>query len=349
LPVESFNIHGVSVRLVGLDEGPAAALVPQLDRWLGWAAADAPAAEADFRIELSPTAVIADARLAAMRRREPFFHHAHSDLPQFYGRYQVTGFRDGDFVLLDFGRFGHVCFDYAERSVRAHLPGEAIAGPGAGLHTAMMFFLEMPVYWALASRGLFALHAAGVRVHGTTWLLSAGTRSGKTTTVVALVQAGGEFLGDDWVLLRRDGGGVVAHSFPCWIGLRRPSLRWFADLAALGEPAVDGTDKLDLDPRLAWPGRLLDAAVPDALLRPTIVGGPVSESRPLSRLDALHRLMEDNLSLTHPAMAEAFFEILVDLAEQAPAHELRLGDDPLAVAEALAKIRPGDDGRGAPR
>ncbi|MCG3181519.1 MAG: hypothetical protein BIFFINMI_03915 [Phycisphaerae bacterium] len=346
MPLHRFDIHGVTLDLVGLP----AALLPEVDRWLGWARnASAGEGNAGPRgggvIDLSGRRALSPAELDDFRRGELFFHHTRSNQPLIYGRFDVVGYRraggDGEQALLDYGCHGHVWIDFPSRRIGGLVAdGEQLDG-----RLGMIFFVDLPVCWTLSSLGLFPTHAAGVRVDGRCWLLAASSGCGKTTVAAALAEAGGEFLGDDWVLLGREDGRIVAHGFPSRVGLRPPSMRWLPGLAPLCEggpvaaegPGADGRFKYSLDPLRAWPGRVLSAADVDGVLLPRIAGEGPTRFEPATRTEALNALMEQNLSLINPASAEAHFQVLADLVAQAEVRRLVLGDGPLGVAEALRR------------
>jgi hypothetical protein len=64
----------------------------------------------------------------------------------------------------------------------------------------------------LRARGRYLVHAAGVvDPLGRAWLLAGDSGSGKSTLAYALARRGWTVLGDDGVLIERDGAGVRAH------------------------------------------------------------------------------------------------------------------------------------------
>ena len=64
----------------------------------------------------------------------------------------------------------------------------------------------------LRQRGRYLVHAAGVvDPRGRAWLLAGDSGSGKSTLAYALARAGWTVLGDDGVLIERDGSGLRAH------------------------------------------------------------------------------------------------------------------------------------------
>ena len=286
----------------------------------------------DFEISLSEDPVLPINQLLHFRAQVPFFHHAQSNQPKFYGIYQTLAYRsaNGD-VLIDYGNHGHIHIDFERRLARCHLPSESLESPWA----VMCFFIKTPTHWALALGGKFVTHAGCVRLAGKTWLLVAETGSGKTTTTVALTECGGAFLGDDWVLLSKGDGAVLAHKFPCWIGFRRTSMKWFASLSPQCEPAIDGSEKIELNPISAWPDRVPDSTHVDGVLFPKISGQARSRLEKMGKTEALHLLATENVAMVTADLAEAHFDLLADLVDSVPCYQLHLGEDPMAVADTL--------------
>ena len=64
----------------------------------------------------------------------------------------------------------------------------------------------------LRQRGRYLVHAAGVvDPQGRAWLFAGDSGSGKSTLAYALARSGWTVLGDDGVLIERDGSGLRAH------------------------------------------------------------------------------------------------------------------------------------------
>lgn len=107
--------------------------------------------------------------------------------------------------------------DLAHRHANAHLSvrgGRLVRGDGYAQASAEVRrdLARVGAIVRLRQRGRYLVHAAGaVDPQGRAWLLAGDSGSGKSTLGYALTRAGWTSLGDDGVLIERDGDGFRAH------------------------------------------------------------------------------------------------------------------------------------------
>ena len=190
-----------------------------------------------------------------------------------------------------------------------------------------------------AHRGFFGLHAAAVTRNGIGYLLPGASGSGKTSLCLTMVRDGFHYLTDDFVLLTAGAGDLRCVPFfrtsnldVAWAE-RFPELSFIRDLP----PLVHGKRMVDLEQ--CYPGSQAAAVRPTYLVFPTIVARAESAIRPITRHDALRRLLpESRLSADAPT-AETHVRTLERLVRQCAAFELHHGRDFLrAPAEALRRL-----------
>src|SRR5262249_6099401 len=135
-----------------------------------------------------------------------------------------------------------------------------VVPPGLERHagsTPVLFQIALTLI--LRRARLFHLHAAAVvRPDGAAILIVGGAGAGQTTTTLALLDAGNDYLGDDALFLRASADpGRIAHAiaFPRAFHLGPATLSAFPRLLPLAGPAPPRTDKRPVDPRAAFPGR----------------------------------------------------------------------------------------------
>jgi len=251
----------------------------------------------------------------------------------------VQAYRRGDAFLLH---------DRASRALlAAGAPVEAeIAPPEREVEPGSAgAMLQIAVALGLRRFGLYHLHAAALRHEaGAAMLVVGGSGAGKTTTTLALLEAGASWLGDDALFLAAGAGGVRIAAFPRAFHLGPATLAAFPRLAPLtGAPGGRG-EKRPLDPRRAWPGRQLAELGVEAgrmlAIFPTITGEEVTELVPMARADAFGLLLASSAAVVLEGLPgrDANLGLLQGLLAASRCHELRLGRDALAhPAEVVAR------------
>ena len=204
---------------------------------------------------------------------------------------------------------------------------------------------------AMMCQGLFAaghclVHAAclEVPVHGqpTSVLIVAKSGTGKSTTALALADAGWKLMGDDITLVCRTGARTRAWGFPRACHVRRPTLRllpWLNDLP-LKPTSIAGTFDLPLAAlghrASTSSSRPLEPSLIICLEPPNLVE---HRCRPLDRAAALMHLSEENVQPIEghddPA-AHTSFATLAALVQQSPACRLSVGPRLEQLAEVLS-------------
>lgn len=207
--------------------------------------------------------------------------------------------------------------------------------------------VHMALLHALRVHGMMELHAAGAIVEGAPVLLVGASGSGKTTTLLALLEGGARFLGDDRVLLRRVGGELELLAYPRAFHVAGATLRAFGHLAVHAAAGAGPDGKRDLDARAAYAGALaLVARGPALLVFPSVVDAPTSTVATLSSADALGLLIESSAGLLVDGMPgrDENLACLRLLASSSKRVALRLGADALgapAVVRALVDAARG--------
>jgi hypothetical protein len=326
------SLHGTTVAwsVEGLATDPMAemlALVPPAERPKGRSAPD-------FILRAATPAAAADPGAEGW---EPSFFHG-----------IVQAYRGADGFLL---------WDRASRvALRPGAPVEAWIAPPereivCGSAGAM---LQIALTLALRSRGLYHLHAAALRhPSGAAVLVVGGSGAGKTTTTLALLEAGADYLGDDALFLEAPGPGEAARilAFPREFHLGPATLAAFPRLEAYAgppSPAARG-DKRPVDPRRAYPGRdraLLSVVAGLAgralAVFPGVVDAPTTEVAPLPRAEAFGHLLASSAALVIDGLPGRHenLTLLQGLVGAARCVELRLGRDVLTdpISSVSARI-----------
>jgi hypothetical protein len=205
---------------------------------------------------------------------------------------------------------------------------------------------------AWAQQGWTPLHAGTLVPAGETRcvLLCAPSGAGKTTFVAALLRRGWRTLGDDKTLLRMESQGIVARAVAHRFHLHPSSSCWFPEAGDLGAwPRYSRwTDKRVVHIEKIWPDRLLDCAVPAAVVQlERNNGGPALVVEPLDQIHTLNTLLRQVAIPSDAEHARPLVSCIAATASQLQGVLIKIGNDAFAdpstagrLDEALRSLLP---------
>jgi len=180
----------------------------------------------------------------------------------------------------------------------------------------------------LRDRGVILIHA-GLLSRGEIGVLMVGrSGSGKSTTSLACLAAGFDFLSDDFVGLQElPDGTFCGHSLFATSVLDREHLARFPAFRPDAEPTAHEHEHKSFLPLVQrYRQQLSLMAEPHLVLLPRVVDSPHTSYRPASKVDALLALAPPSL-LSMPRPRRETFALFCRLVEQLPAFWLELGRD----------------------
>ena len=190
------------------------------------------------------------------------------------------------------------------------------------------------------------IHAGLISRRGGGILIAGPGGSGKSTTTLACMCAGFDYLGDDYCgLQERPDGSFVGHSLYSTARLEPHQLARFPRLAGPAIQSDDPDDEKWLIPLAqVLPGRLARAAPIRALALPRVADADESRIRRASKGEAFLRIAPSSLvMLLTPGPGG--LDRLARLVERVPSYWLDLGRDlpnlPTRVEELLARATSG--------
>lgn len=241
-------------------------------------------------------------------------------------RWETTGyFAWRDLCLIDFYPWGTSLVD-AKRGVAALILNSHETPPPL-IFSNQVFFQTLEAL--LHARGLYPIHASAVARGRRAVLFPAESGAGKTTLALTLVRASFRYLGDDKPLIVSRAGRPTVLAFPEPIHAYVDELRAFENLPHRPHPDFPPDYPLKQSFRIEdrWPGSVLNSARPRALVfpEPREETPPETRIEPISRVDGLRRLIEQNWPVQLPWHFDGFLDAMRDLAEQTPCYRLRFG------------------------
>jgi HPr Serine kinase C-terminal domain len=242
----------------------------------------------------------------------------------------------GDRLFIESLQGPRVVVDAPTGVVRASWQGNV--EPHLWLLTHPLFTL--PIIELLKRRRIFSVHAAALAVGDRGVLLAGTSGAGKSTLAVALVRAGLQFLGDDFVFLARHPAAPPrVLAFPDEIDLNEASVRLFPQLSwVIDAPRVHGWPKWShTADELFTAVNIRSSCEPRALVFPRVGGSARSALAAMHRDDALLELAP-NVLLTDPEASRAHLEILADLVRMCDCYRLEVGRDFDALADQLRSL-----------
>lgn len=266
------------------------------------------------------------------------------DMPELPPEARVV-FRRGDIAGIDGGRV-LAAYNAGMDVVVTFDPRAGVAAYWATDATRLPQYevcapLRPAFNWWLRGRGLL-LHAAVVGVGGQGVMLVGEGGSGKSTTALACLQAGFDYLGDDYVAVTFDGPVPTAHSAYCRAKVTDASAALLPELVARAGVERGGPgEKTMLN---LWPAYApqLAAGLPiHAIALPRVAGAPATRSWRASGAESLRHVAISTLrQLAGDGPAE--FAWAAQLVRSAPNFALDLGRDidqvPARVAELVSHV-----------
>lgn len=193
--------------------------------------------------------------------------------------------------------------------------------------------------------GVQLLHTGLIAHDGAGVLLPGESGTGKSTTSLAGLAQGLEFLGDDFVGLERaPNGAFVGHSLFSTACIVRDNLARFPELRPYAvEDTFAGDEKPILFLAEVHPERIR-ASVPIRALVLLGIGHESTQIRPARRAEALRHFAASTLHTVVPRPGREALRMIGELVENIPAWWLLLGPDLRDIRPSIERIVSGASG-----
>jgi hypothetical protein len=248
----------------------------------------------------------------------------------------------GESVIAHFPRFGQLRLDLAHGTTVGTLTSAALETYGV-----LEDLLAIGLSPHLRRRGQFLIHAfaatsplpagegLGVMANPKAILLVGSIGSGKTTTGLALLNAGWQLLSNDSPILRAPD---EVLSYPGLLAAYPETYTRFPATAHLSTlaPAGVGRQKITAAAESLWPNVWQESARATAIFFPQVEARAEHALEPLRPPDALKLLLPHAIEQWDKAMMPAHLALLTEFAKTVPAYRLRLGPNVHGLPNLLA-------------
>ncbi len=205
------------------------------------------------------------------------------------------------------------------------------------------FPLRQILHWWFRDTQLQPMHAACVGIDGKGVLIGAKGGSGKSSTALACLCAGMQFIGDDFVLV--DVAAQMAYSMYSIAKLDPTALARFPQLQPVAGPTTVEQDKHHILLSRVFPERLQRSMTLRMVLIPHLTYQPRTFISPIGKQEAASALILSTLFLLKGDNKPTVRKI-TDLVNALPAYQLNLGTDFEEIPTVLARTIE-DHGNGA--
>ena len=334
LSTQSFSIHGLSLNVTS----NSSFILDSVQELLRYFRRPGKARRSKVNFHLLEFPLTAFRPLGAIRRKGRLLYDSRRDDElglsgemEIHLRY----FAWDRYFVADFGFRGVFLLDPSEGAGVGLFPDPATFHPG--IFSNFVFLVGLSEI--LRSKELFLIHGGALEKKGKGILIPGFTGSGKTTLTLALLRQGFRFLSDDRPFLRENGKGFDLLAFPEEIDVTEETRSFFPELRGLPDHLFKwGPLKRRFWVETVYPDSILDGCVPKVLLFPEIADQERSRLEPLSRIEAIGRLLPHTLLVFEPAIARRQFHLLCQLIEGMECYCLHFGRDILQVHRVVEEI-----------
>ena len=262
---------------------------------------------------------------------------APSRKPNFKQENLIEYYVDGDLITVHFPRFGQLRLDLVKRITEGKIVREALTTYGV-----FEDLIAIGLSPHLRRRDYFLIHAFAALTpnpspiaeerEGRGVLVVGNIGAGKTTTGMALLNAGWKLLSNDSPIINSD---AKILSYP---GLLAAYPNTFARFEATRHLISTGEDKITIAAEKIWQNVWIESATAGMIVFPKIESRGDHFLEPLSQPEALRLIIPHAIEQWDKAMIPRHLEILNRLIQSAPAFRLHLSPDVLSIPKAIESL-----------
>ncbi len=330
LTTYNYYFHGLTVSVIS----NSLAILEAIDGLLGYFRVDpvAETGELSFCLLHNPSSIMA--RHPEVRNNGELLFDSRYDSERKVG-IDFQYYAWDHYQVADFGLLGSYLVDIPKGQMVGLFPDPLLIHPRILSNNIFITaFTEM-----LRARDLFLVHGGAVVRAGRGVLIPGYSGSGKTTLSLALVRRGFQFLADDRPVLKKEGAGFSLLAFPEAIDVTDKTISLIPELRDLPESFFNrGLRKKSFWVEDVYPETIVDRCQVEILLFPKISAGSESRLLPLTKIEAITRLLPHSLLVLNKKAADRQFDRLCQLVDTLSCYELEAGGDMLDVNHLLTEI-----------
>lgn len=334
LPTQSFSVHGLSLNVAS----NSSFILDAIQELLHYFRCPRKRRKSEVNFYLLESPLTAFRSLETIRRKGELLYDSKRDDELGLSKemeIRLRYFAWDAFFIADFGSRGIFLLDPSDGAGVGLFPDPAFFHPG--IFSNFVFLVGLSEI--LRSKELFLIHGGALEKRGKGILIPGFTGSGKTTLTLALLRQGFRFLSDDRPFLRENGEGFDLLAFPEEIDVTEKTRSFFPELRSLPEHLFKwGPQKKRFWVETVYPNSVLDRCLPKVLLFPKIAERERSRLEPLSRIEAIGRLLPHTLLVFESTIARKQFHFLCRLIETMDCYCLHFGRDILQVHRVVEEI-----------
>jgi hypothetical protein len=196
---------------------------------------------------------------------------------------------------------------------------------------------RMILHWSLEQNGMHLIHSAAVGIEGKGILLVGKGASGKSTTALASLINGLDYIGDDYIAVSRDSD-PMAFSIYNSVEVNNDILDKIPGLGG----CVDNPERLDTEKALIFLNRnfnrnIIRQLTIKAIVMPVITGEPVSHIYGISPIIAFAELASSTI-FQMPGSGRAMLSGLKKVLDDTPVYAMKLGNNFSEITNTLCKF-----------
>lgn len=252
--------------------------------------------------------------------------------PSFQKGNLLTYYIDGSTATVHFPRFGQITLDLTKGETKGKLIPETVHN-----YNVLEDIVAIGLSPHLRRRGMFLIHGFAAARKGQGIILVGPIASGKTTTGMALLNAGWKLLSNDSPIINQDSRIL---SYPGMLTASPDSFARFRATSRIISMELEspGVKKLAVPAEQIWPSVWIDQAAPAVIFFPSIEFRKKPFLTPLKPIESLRRLLPQAVEQWDQKMIPSHLQVLSRLVKKASSFCLHLGTEIEAIPSLLESV-----------
>lgn len=243
----------------------------------------------------------------------------------FIGAWQCDVYASEGILTVDLHEKGRLKINYGEGMGEGYLVNPESFHPDIRVSYFHFVLSEL-----LKHQGLYTIHATALEKGGRGVLIPGYSGRGKTTACISLLRSGYRCLSDDHPFLKIVNGTLEVLAFPEKVDVTENSLKFFPELRDESHGRLyQGLIKRYFHIEDFFPDGTARSCDPWVIIFPQVVNQPTSYAEPVSKREALEKILPHGLLVYDKAIARKEFQAWSYLIQKVNSYCLHFGRDVL--------------------